>query len=162
MLVFTRQHTDNFNPATRDVVWAQVEGFAWEDYGPHMFVLEVDDKLPPQGFLVSGEEPPPGYTYGVTSMSDKTWVSVAPCAILRWRYLGKMGQVKVPPKEAIESLPLGAVDVVDHGSLKYTFSVCGHKVGVCFRSLRVLVPPVDGDEESAGKLCSILRMHLFP
>jgi hypothetical protein len=144
------------------VVWAQVEGFTVEDYGPHMYVLEVDDKQPPQGFLVAGEEPPPGYTYGLTTVDGKTWVSVAPSCIRRWRYLGKLGQVKVPPREAIESLPLGAVEVVDHGTQKFTFSVCGHRVGICFNKKQILVPPVAGDQESARKLRTILGMHFFP
>jgi hypothetical protein len=145
------------------MVWAQVEGFAYEDYGPHMFVLEVDVKAPPHpaGFLVTGETVPSGYTYGLTTCGDKTWVSVAPTAIIRWRYLGKMGQVKASPREAIDSLPMGAVDVVDHGSHRYTFGVCGHKVGISFKSLQVLVHP-EGDEEAASKLRDVLTKHFFP
>ena len=162
MLVYTRQWTADFDPTHREVVWAQVEGYAWEDYGPHMYVLDLDASAPDQGFLVSGEPVPTGYTYGTTTCAGKTWVSVAPTCIRRWRYMGKLGQVKVPPREAIRSLPLGAVDVVDHGAQRYSFSVCGHRVAVCFRTLQVLVPPVGGDTESASKLGAILRMHLFP
>jgi hypothetical protein len=129
-----------------------------------MFVLEVDGKLPQssQGFLVTGEEPAPDYTYGLTTMGGKTWVSVAPSAIIRWRYLGKMGQIKASPEEQIGSLPLTAVGVVNHGGQRFSFSVCGHRVAVSFKSLQVLVRPVGNDQESADKLRNILRMHLFP
>jgi hypothetical protein len=162
MLVFTRQWTNDFDPTTRPVVWAQLEGYAWEDYGPHMYVLDVDDTLSTQPFLVTGEPVPTGYTYGLTTMGAHTWVSVAPSAIRRWRYIGKMGMVKVPPREAIDTLPLGAVEVVAHSTKQFTFRVCGHKVAVCFRSLQVVVPPVRGDRESANKLRKLLAMHLFP
>jgi hypothetical protein len=139
-----------------------VEGYTWEDYGPHMYILEVDDTLPTQAFLVSGEPVPQGYSYGLTTMGDKTWVSIAPCAILRWRYLGKLGQVKVPPREAISSIPLGAVEVVAHSPQQFTLRVCGHRVAVCFTSRKVLVRVEQGDKQSADKLGALLRMHLFP
>jgi hypothetical protein len=164
MLVFTRQWDESFDPSSRKLIWAQVEGFAYEDYGPHMFVLEVDGKLPQhnQGFLVTGETPSSDYTYGLTTMGGKTWVSVAPASIIRWKYLGKMGQVKASPREQIESIPLSPVEVVAHGSKQFTFRVCGHKVAVCFNRLEVLVRPVGGDIESANKLRTLLKMHLFP
>lgn len=143
--LFTRQRTSTFDPASRELVWAQAGSYSSiEDYGNHGYILEVELQGEDMGFHITTEmeqnKVQEGYTWGRMD----NWYSISPSMINSCNYDKFLGAslegdaVKLEPfKKYLNKLVLVSAGV-------YTFVLDGEVV-IDFN--KKSITPADWDED---------------
>lgn len=165
--LFSRQRTSTFNPSSRELVWAQAEGYVnMPEYGNHMYQLEVCLKGTPLDYLESDDVVPSGYTYGVRPGTFGTWYCINPSTILSCTYVGEMGDFSyLSPEDKLTlfqggNCPLFKLKKLEEGV--FSFRLDGTVV-IDFNH-KTITPPEDWDEddwEDNSKLLKLLTKTLF-
>lgn len=165
--LFTRQRTADFDPTSRELVWASEGTYAHtEEYGNHMYQLEVALVGTPMEYLESQDSVPAGYTYGVRGAAIGGWYCFRVEAILSCTYVGEMGVVDyTSPEELLLMVqhgptPLFKLKKLDNGN--YSFRLDG--TVVIDLNNKVITTPDDWDEDdwdTNKKLITYLTNKLF-